>query len=118
MRSQPIGSFSLFGEASFREFTELQLLRLKDKIRSEEADFLVNVNAVDYVDNVVAEFLIDPPNINVHTAKTSSREETFRVAPYDIYTNASPGDSCSRQVITYHLRFTGDPELLRDEPKP
>ena len=96
MRSQPYGSFSLFGEASFREFTELQLLRLKEKIRSEEADFLVNVNAVDYVENVVAEFLIDPPNIDFDHKKISSREETFRVERYNVYTNASPGDSCSR----------------------
>jgi len=118
MRSQPHGSFSLFGEASFRESTELQLLRLKEKIRSEEADFLVNVNAVDYLGNVVAEFLVDPPNIDFDHARISSREETFRVERYNIYTNASSGDSCSRQVITYHLPFTGDPELLRDEPNP
>ena len=118
MRFQPYGSFSLFGESSFREFTELQLFRLNQKIRSEDADFLVNVSAVDYLENLVTEFRIDPPNIDFDHAMISSREETFAVERYNIYTNASPGDSCSRQVITYHLPFTGDPELLRDEPNP
>jgi hypothetical protein len=118
MLPEPYGSFKPFGETSFHSVTELAYQKMTEKIESENQTYLLNVNAAEYLEHVVAEFIFEPPTIDFEGRTVSDREQTVRAEGFDIYRGLNAGDSYTTQIITYHVPFGGDQELLRYQPNP
>ena len=118
MLRQPSGSFKAFRESPFSSFTDLLYQKMKNKIEAENQSYLLNVNAAEYLEHVVAEFNIELLNIGFDNPTATAREETVRADRFDIRRGINAGESYTIQVVTYHIPFTGDPQLLRFQPNP
>ena len=118
MLSQPHGSFPPFRENSFSAVAESLVHKMKEKIEGEDQSYLLNVNAAEYLAHIVAEFSIEPLTIDFDNPTVSAREETVRAERFDILRGINAGDSYNVHIVTYHLPFAGDPQILRYQPNP
>jgi hypothetical protein len=116
MLAEPYGSFKPFGETSFSSVIELLFREMKNKIETEDHTYLLNVNAAQYLEHVIAEFTFDPLTIDFDHPTVSTREQEVRAERSNIYSGVHAGESYSMQVLTYHIPFTGDQQLLRYQP--
>jgi len=93
--------------------------QVRQKVHSEKPDYLLNVTEAEYIEHLVSEFHIEPPQIDVK-AKFITHEE--RMIESERHPGSGlfpePGKSYKRQVITYHLPITGNVEMLDFKPNP
>ncbi len=92
--------------------------QIRQKVHTEKSDYLLNVDEAEYIEHLVSEFHIGPPQINAE-AKFITQEERMIESerhPSDFFPD--PGQSYKRQVITYHLPVTGDVNILNFKPNP
>jgi hypothetical protein len=106
----------IFAEGELSSFLEAQRAALRDEIRSENKNKLLNVNEADYVDYLVEKYTT--PEIELHrdAISVSAHEELIRAEyfPHDFF--VYEGKQYPKQVVTYHLPFSGASELLRLKP--
>ncbi|MBI4040120.1 hypothetical protein HY389_02065 [Candidatus Daviesbacteria bacterium] len=106
-----------FTKGYFGDVLRSQNEKLKNKIHSEETDYILNVNEDEYVDHLVSEFSIDPPILDVEN-KFITHEE--KMVPADRHPRESffiiDNKSFPRQVIKYHIPFSGEIEVISFKP--
>jgi hypothetical protein len=106
----------IFAEGDLRNVLEAQKERLRNEVRAESKHRLLNVNETEYLDYLVSKYRIDPLIIH-DQASVSTREvmipaERFPRPLFDV----RAGKSYPKQVITYHVPFSGEADLLRYAP--
>lgn len=82
-------------------------------ITSQTDDYILNVNKAEYVDHLVSEYSIQPLEIHRDQLSVSVEE---RMIPAERHPNSywvDSGKSYPKDVYTFHLPFTGDPQLLK-----
>jgi hypothetical protein len=109
----PQEAFSAFGEMFFVAVTQGTTQRLKEHIDTVDPAYLASVNPAAYVAEVAAYFALTPIVIDVAQPTMSTREETVRAERFDIYSGRGRGDPYTRQTVTIHVPFKGDPAALR-----
>jgi len=77
---------------------ERQRAKLRNEIRSEDKNKLLNVNEADYIDYLTEKYLIDELQVYADRKTVSAAEELV----------GYQGKSYPKQVISYHLPFSGD----------
>ncbi len=106
-------TFSAFGDtfliAVTRDITE----QLKQQVAGADLSYVASVNPAEYVAGLAEQFAISPLIVDVDHAAMSPREETARVERFDVYSGRQAGDPYTRQIVTVHVPFTGDPAVFR-----
>jgi hypothetical protein len=107
--------FRLFGERDFHQWERDRLQALKDKVQEEVREYILNVNEAEYIEHLTAEYSVEPVEFDLTAAEATDTERPVSEAVW------GPGrrpSSASRTmpVYTFHIPFTGLPELLRCGP--
>lgn len=109
--------FTIFGEDSLRGYLESCFSGCMRVLREEEREYLLNVNETEYVQHLRAKYEVEPLSLDFENLRISDREvyipaERF---PRHGFTDVQ-GQSYPRQVVTFHLPFSGDRQQLLYKP--
>lgn len=111
-------TFRIFAEREFGELCAALRAKMKEKIYSEEPNYILNVNQTEYVSHLALEFVLDPLELHFEDMNVSSYERNIPAERFPPTFSVYPGESYPRQVICYHIPFSGDQSLLRCAPSP
>ena len=106
----------IFAEHPLSEFFEQRHQAVVREIQSEPQDRLLNVNEADYVNYLVERYRLEPLSFAFDAIRASSAEKFVAAEHHPPLFHVRAGQSYPRQTITFHVPFTGEPELLRREP--
>jgi hypothetical protein len=108
----------IFAEQDLYAVLEGRLQQVKQEIFSAGSDYLLNTNETQYVEYLASRYRIEPVTIDFEGVSASTREEMIAAErfPNAFEFNIERGRRYPKQVITYHLPFSGNAELLRCKP--
>lgn len=97
-----------------------QLQQITDRMNNENDDYLLNVNEDEYINHLVSGFTINTPALDFE-ARTASNIE--KMIPVEQHPNTGfffhdDTESFNRQVIIFHIPFSGDINILDYAPNP
>lgn len=108
--------FHVFSECDCSSRLEKKKSAISQAIKGQNDDYILNVNKEEYIQDLIAKFKIDPIEIFKDQLFVSNREEQI---PAEMHPNNYFVDcdtSYPRDVIQFHLPFSGDQELLNVRP--
>lgn len=108
----------IFAEQDLHAVLEERLQQMKNEVHSAQRDYLLNTNETQYLEYLVGLFRIETVAINFDGLFASTREEMIPAErfPNAFEYNIERGRRYPKQVITYHLPISGNPDLLRCKP--
>ena len=108
-----IEGFRAFSEYDGYGMLEKQRLAINQAIQDQNDDYILNVNKDEYIGHLVSEYSIPPLVIHKDELTVSTHEEMIpaEMHPSSYYVNR--GSNYPKDVIVYHLPFSGQPELLK-----
>lgn len=119
MRMHRGGTFHIFAEQELRMLLEARERQAREEVRGQQAQYVLNVNEVEYTQYLVSRYSVDKLQIHFERLHVSSREERIPAERFPVSGFfVRPGESYPKQVITYHMPFEGDENLLRYVPNP
>lgn len=86
------------------------------EVEKESAKRLLNVNEAEYVEYLVQTHRIDPLVLVWDGLTVSSQERMIPAELFPLGSYMHGGKSYPKQVVTYHIPFTGDASLLGLKP--
>jgi len=113
MRTFRRDGFHAFSEYDGYSMIENQKSAIPQEINQQNDDYILNVNKAEYIQHLVSKFRIDPLEIHRDQLTVSSHEEQI---PAEMHSNEyfmDRGTSYARDVIQFHLPFSGDEQLLK-----
>lgn len=113
MRSNQREGFHAFSEYDGYSLIEGQRSAIGGAIKAEKDDYILNVNREEYIQHLVEEFSIPPIDIYKDKLTVSTHEEMIPAERHPISYMTSRGGSYARDVLVFHLPFSGDPQLLK-----
>ena len=118
MRGQNGREFHAFSKYDGFSLIENRKNQVISAINSQPDNYILNVNKTEYVEHLVSEFTIPPIEIHRDQLSASTHEAQIlgKIHPNSYLVDS--GKSYKRNVIKYHLPFTGDPQLLKVKPIP
>jgi hypothetical protein len=106
----------IFAEHPLSEFLEQRRQAVVREIQSEPQDHLLNVNEADYLNYLVHKYHLEPVAFAFDATRASSAVKLIPGENHPSLFHVQAGQNYSRPVITLHVPFTGEPELLRRTP--
>lgn len=106
----------IFAEQPLSEFFEQRCQAVGREIQSEPQDRLLNVNEGDYAQYLVEKYHLEPVAFAFDAIRASSTEKLVAAENHPRLFQVRAGQSYPRPAITFHVPFTGQPELLRRKP--
>jgi len=113
MRHNVGSEFHPFSEYDGFSMIEQQREAIGTEINSQSDDYILNVNREEYIAHLVSTFRIDPIEIHRDQLTVSTREELIPAERHPSSYFMDQGGSYSRDLIKFHLPFTGDEQLLK-----
>src|SRR5258707_69131 len=106
----------VFRDVRLSDFLEARLIDLRDEVEHAEKNYFLNANERQYLDYLVDRYRVEPLVIAFDKATISDAEKMIPGDrfPSDFFVESD--EQYPKQVITYHVPFSGDPELLRCRP--
>lgn len=109
-------SFDIFCIQDLSIYLNTRTKELRDKIYKETPQYLLNINDQEYLDHLESSYSVDTLVIHFDQVSVTSREEPIAAERFPNSFYVQRGISYLKQVITYHLPFSGNHELLRCIP--
>lgn len=113
MRSFRREGFHAFSEFDGFGMFEKQRSAIDQAIKSQNDDYVLNVNRDEYIEHLVSEFSISPIEIDKNGLTVSTHEELISS---DMHPNSyflDRGSSYPIDVLAFHLPFIGEDILLK-----
>jgi hypothetical protein len=107
-------AFTPFGEYFFSALASSVQERLTQAVG--QVATTPETNLADHTARLPAQFAIEPLDLDIENASRSERSETATAEQFDFYSGRNAGESYTRQVVTIHVPFTGEPDLFRCHP--
>ena len=85
---------------------------IKSEINGQNEDYILNVNREDYIQHLITKFQINPIEIHRDQLNVSTHEELIPAEIHPRSYSMSQGSFYPRDVLTFHLPFTGNAEFL------
>lgn len=104
-----------FAKYDLSAVLDAQRAKLGETIRGEKEDYLLNVNREEYLKHVVEKFFIAPLELHVDRLSAEPEEMLIPAEMFPRDYDVRSGKAHPKLVITYHLPFSGDPQLLEME---
>lgn len=118
MRSR-FGSIHIFAEGELSHFLASLHEEIKAAVRSETAEYLLNVDEYEYLQHLLDRFQLEPLQIHFDKVSVSTREEMISA---DRFPRSSfmvrAGEKYPKQVFRYYIPYEGTEELLKCIPNP
>jgi hypothetical protein len=110
----------LFAEVDLAAFLEIRRQTMLEEIQTESANKVLNVNESDYVRYLANKYRIEPIVFHFESLQASHSEKLIPTEHhprnYAVHISHSRKAAYPRQVITFHLQFSGDECLLKCRP--
>jgi hypothetical protein len=106
----------IFAEADLQAATQGQLASMRKEVAAESSNRLLNMNEAEYVEYLVQKYSIEPLVFSWDAVYVTDREEQIPAEHFPHTFNVYAGKSYPKQVITYHLPFAGEADLLKFKP--
>ena len=106
----------VFGEQELSEVLGQRRQAMLCEIEREPSNQLLNVNESDFVKYLVDTYRIEPITFAFDAIQASCTEKLIAPEKHSPDFDRRPGQGYQREVITFHLPFSGDPELLKCRP--
>lgn len=106
----------IFAEGDFGAAIAGQLAALRDEIEDEPKHKLLNMNEMEYVEYLVQKYSIQPIVFHWDGKYISDKEQMIPAEQFPSIFNVHAGKSYPKQVITYHIPFAGEADLLKMTP--
>ncbi|MBW4465008.1 MAG: hypothetical protein KME07_06150 [Pegethrix bostrychoides GSE-TBD4-15B] len=105
--------FPAFSEHDGFAVVEGQKQKIAADINGQADNYILNVNKAEYVAHLVSTYTINPLEIHADQLSVSTEERLIpaEMHPHSFYVHA--GKSYPKDVLTFHLPFTGQAELLK-----
>jgi hypothetical protein len=107
----------LFAEGNLRDVLEAQSRKLKAEIESQDRNYLLNANETQLIQHFSDKYRLEQLELFADKTYASDREELI---PAERFGNRrfhdESGEKYRKQVVTYHIPFSGDHNLLRFAP--
>lgn len=111
------GNMKLFAEEELSRHLEVFFANLKREVNEEDKNRLLNVSEDEYVEYLANKYSVGPIIFDEEGLSISNREEMIPSERFPRSTfHVTPGKSYPKQVISYHLPYTGNSRLLRMVP--
>ncbi|ANB01208.1 hypothetical protein [Ectothiorhodospira sp. BSL-9] len=110
------GKIAIFAEKDLRDYMKERKSSVIHSIENEQDDYLLNVNESDYVRYKVDEAFVDPLEIHVDQIYASSSEQMIPAEYFPQSFHVYSGKSYKKDVIKFHIPFSGNLDLLRCAP--
>lgn len=112
MRRNGYGTTRIFGERELRNYLEVKKDNIISTIASERDDYILNVNESDYIAFKASEAEVEEIVISDDEVYASSSEQMIPAEYFSRLFNVSPGNSYKKDVIKFHVPFSGNQDLL------
>ena len=106
----------IFAEKELRDYLDGLLRGLQQTIHSEDKNRLLNVNETEYIEYLVSKNTIEPITLYRENLHVSDRESDVRVGNHAFEYGLHPSDMIKRQIVCYHLPYSGNTMLLSLSP--
>lgn len=105
--------FVAFAEYDAHSVIEGHKQKIVASINGQNDNYILNVNKAEYVAHLVTAYSISPIEIFTDQLSVSTEEKMIpaEMHPRSYYVHA--GNSYPKDVYTFHLPFTGEPDLLK-----
>ena len=113
MRRYRRDGFSAFSEDDGSSLIDQRRKSISAEINSQNDDYILNVNKEEYIQHLISNFHIDPVEIHRDQLTVSTHEEQIPAEMHPSSYFVDRDGSYTRDVIKFHLPFTGDEELLK-----
>ncbi|GIU02173.1 hypothetical protein TUM4630_32960 [Shewanella algidipiscicola] len=113
MRGYRREGFHAFSEYDGFSMFENQKSALDQAIKRQADDYILNVNREEYLQHLISEFCIEPIEIHKDGLSVSTHEEMIPAEMHPRGYFMDRGGSYPRDVLVFHLPFSGDPQLLK-----
>jgi hypothetical protein len=111
-------TFRIFWDRNFDDVQTSLIQGIKARIDNEDQNYLLNVNEADYTAHVVSEFHIAPLVIDFDSVYASFEEKLISADRFPPTFHVFEGKSYPKQVVRFHLPFSGSASLLQCIPSP
>ncbi len=106
----------IFAENPLRQYLEGLLNGMRQTIHSEDKNRLLNINETEYIEYLVSQYTIEPLTFHQDQVHVSSHEGNVRVGDHAFDYGRNPSDIIKRQIVRYHLPYSGEQRLLSLTP--
>jgi len=102
----------IFRDIELQKFLGDRLNELNQEIQSEDKNRLLNMNEIKYIEYLVNKYQIEPLLFFWEEKYITEYEKMIPAEshPFDFW--VEKGEEYSRQIITYHIPYSGDENLL------
>ncbi|WP_024333390.1 hypothetical protein [Desulfotignum balticum] len=110
------GRTKIFAERELRDYLQQIKSSVIQSIENENDDYLLNVNANDYIKHKLSEAHVEQLVIHQDQIYASSSEQMIpsEYFPHSFFVH--PGKKYKKDVIKFHIPFSGNTELLKCAP--
>src|SRR6266511_2027827 len=106
----------VFYEGELSDFLANRERDLAEEVRRQDEPHILNVNVDQYVEHLVDRYLLDIPELHRTDVFVEPNERMIPAEKFPFSFNVYGGKSYPRPVLTYHVPFSGDMQLLRYTP--
>jgi hypothetical protein len=106
----------IFAEGDLRSALQGHLAAMEKAVAAEPKNRLLNMNEVEYVEYLVQEYRVEPLVFLWDEVYVTDREEQIPAERFPNVFNVYAGKRYPKQVITYHVPFFGEHDLLKFTP--
>lgn len=104
---------------SFDDFAEEYRQQISKEINSQADSYILNVNIDDYKSHLVQRYTIDIPEFQFDKVFVDTTERDVPSSRFPAeFMFSDEGKSVRKQVIIYHIPYTGNIDLLQLRPNP
>lgn len=110
----------LYTGNSFDAFTDEYRNRMSNEINSQSDSYILNVNVDDYTAHLVQKYTLDVPEFHFDKVYVDTVEKDIPGSRFPRYEFMISNTSkmFRKQVIIYHIPYSGDVDLLQLRPNP
>ena len=113
MRGRYAAEFHAFSEYNGFSLIENQKAQIVADINSQPDNYILNVNKTEYIEHLVSKYTIQPIELHKDQLSASTYEAQILAERHPHTYWVDSGESYTRDIIKFHLPFTGDPQLLK-----
>ncbi len=113
MRARYGAEFHAFSEYDGFSLIENQKAQVVSDINSQPDNYILNVNKTEFIEHLVSEYTMQPIELQREQLSVSTYEAQIPAERHPNTYWVDSGKSYARDIIKFHLPFTGDPQLLK-----
>jgi hypothetical protein len=108
----------IFAEKELSHYLDTRVNQVNQIIENEADDYILNVNESDYVKHKVSESFVEPLNLYSEKIAVSTSEQMIPAESFPPMFNVYAGKSYKKDVLKFHIPFSGCRDLLYCTPNP